>query len=166
MAPESPSLAGSQAGGATREGTPARRRIRPWLSPLTLGPALLAIGALIWTNPGPKEFETFSGDHLAELLTKEICQGAALPLLLNLLSSDCPALLRSQQAALGSLAAGRSERLNLGLFSLYRTRLGGQRLFRQWSLPTYSVITLGVAGNFHILQTSVEPSGRPGGEQR
>lgn len=77
-------------------------------------------------------------------------------MLLNFLTSDCPALLRSQQPALASLAAANSERLNLGLLSLYRTQLGGQRVLRHWPLPTYSVITLGVAGQFFILNTSVQ----------
>lgn len=153
-------------GAATREPSPAERSLPAWLNPLTVGAALLAIGALVWTNPGPKDFATFSGDHLAELLTKEVCHGAALPLLLSLMSSDCSALLKSQQPALASLAVSRSERLNLGIFSLYRTRLGGQRLFGHWSLPTYSVITLGVAGSFHVLQTGVEATGRAAAEQR
>lgn len=123
---------------------------------MPLGPMLLAVFALVWSNPSPKEFAAFSGDHLVELLTQEVCRGSTLPLLLNLLTSDCPALLRSQQPALASLAATRSQRLNLGLLSVYRTQLGGQQILRQWPLPTYSVITLGAAGNFFVLRTSVE----------
>lgn len=127
-----------------------------------LGPLLLVLGTLAWSNPGPREFEGFSGDHLVQLLSQEFCRGASLPLLLNFLTNDCPALLRSQQPALGSLAAANSERLNLGLLSLYRTRIGGQRVLRHWPLPIYSVITLGAAGNFFILNTSVQaPSAVP-----
>lgn len=123
---------------------------------LLLGPALLVVGGLAWSNPGPKDFSTFAGDHLAELVTREVCRGTALPLMLSLLAADCPALLRSQQPALASLAAARSERLNLGLFSLYQTQIGGQRLFRQWQVPTYAVLTLGVAGQFFVLRTALE----------
>ncbi len=121
----------------------------------------MLLGSLAWSNPGPKEFESFSGDHLVQLLSQEFCRGSSLPLLLNFLTSDCPELLRSQQPALASLAAASSERLNLGLLSVYRTQLGGQRVLRHWPLPIYSVITLGVAGQFFILNTSVQEATDP-----
>lgn len=132
---------------------------------MPLTPMLLAAAAaLAWSNPGPGDFAGFAGDHLSDLLTHEVCHGSAVPLLLSVLSSDCPTLLRTQQPALASLARARSERLNLGLLSVYRTSLGGQRLFRQWSLPSYSVITLAAAGQFYVLQTSVQDSSA--GERR
>lgn len=133
---------------------------------MPLTPMLLATAALAWSNPGPGEFAGFAGEHLSELLTHEVCRGSALPLLLSLLASDCPTLLRTQQPALASLAQARSDRLNLGLFSVYRTNLGGQRIFRQWQLPSYSVITLAAAGQFYVLKTSVEERNRPAEEQR
>jgi hypothetical protein len=129
---------------------------------LPLTPVVVALGALALSNPGPGDFNGFAGERLTILLTKEVCRGSALPLLLTVLAHDCPTLLRSQQPVLAAMASARSERLNLGLFSLYRTRLGGDVLFNHWRLPTYSVLTLAAAGQFFVLQTEVDGRVRAG----
>jgi len=133
---------------------------------MPLAPVLLALAALAWSNPGPKDFAAFAGHHLTELLTKEVCRETALPLLLSVLANNCPSLLAAQQPALASLASAQSERFNLGLFSLYRTRIGGQVLLRNWQLPTYSVLTLAAAGQFYVLQTSVKTNSPSSQERR
>ena len=132
------------------------RRLTP------LGAIALLVGGLVWSNPGPRDFAGFAGERLTAQLTQEVCRGTTLPLLLSVLANDCPALLRSQQPTLAALAAARSDRFNLGLFSLYRTSLGGEVLFHHWRLPTYSVLTLAAAGQFYVLQTSVDGRVRVG----
>ena len=156
---ESPGPAGGTATASTETRPPVFRWLGQGQHLVALGPTLMAIGVLAWSNPGPKDFSTFAGDHLADLLTREICRSTAVPLMVNLLAGDCSSLLAAQQEALASLAAARSERLNLGLFSVYRTQLGGQRLFGHWHLPTYSVVTLAAAGQFVVLQTATDPAG-------
>jgi hypothetical protein len=47
-----------------------------------------------------------------------------------------------------------SRRTNAGLFSLYITQLGGQTLLPGLTLPRYSVLTLGVAGQLLMLRAS------------
>lgn len=123
---------------------------------------MIALGALVLSNPGPGEFSGFAGERLTTLVSKEVCGGTALPLLLTVLANDCPRLLRSQEPVLAAMASARSERLNLGLFSLYRTRIGGDVLFNRWRLPTYSVLTLAAAGQFFILRSTVDGQVRDG----
>jgi hypothetical protein len=51
-----------------------------------------------------------------------------------------------------------SSRLNLGLISIYRTGLGGQRLLPQLQLPRYEAVTVAAAGQFALVHRSQSPS--------
>ena len=156
LLPESPASSGAGAVAPSARGGPWTVRAPRARRLLPLAPVLLALAALAWSNPGPQDFAAFAGNNLTERLTKEVCRGTALPLVLSLLADNCPAMLAAQRPVLAALASAQSERLNLGLFSLYRTEIGGQRLLRTLQLPTYSVITLAAAGQFYVLQTSVQ----------
>ena len=115
--------------------------------------ALAASGvALAFTNPSPQEFKRYAGSQLVSLLSDELC-GGGLPMVLQLWVKDCPRLIRDQEPALAELAGQFSRRLNFGLASLYTTELGGQDLLPTFRLPEYSVTTLGIAGQFVILQS-------------
>jgi len=120
-----------------------------------LGLAVLA--GLAWTNPEPVDFESFAAGRLVTVIEAELCHKPSLPLMLQLVVNDCAELVRGQRQALGVLAREHSRRLNLGVASLYSTRLGGQQLLSDWRLPVYSVTTVGVAGQFVVLQTSTTP---------
>ena len=115
--------------------------------------ALAASGvALAFTNPSPEDFKSYAGGQLVSVISDELC-GGGLPLVLQLWVKDCPRLIRDQEPALAELAGQFSRRLNLGLASLYTTELGGQDLLPTLRLPEYSVTTLGIAGQFVILQS-------------
>lgn len=119
------------------------------------GLLLGALGAgLVLTNPGPAAFEEFAAERLAALLREELCRQDGLPLMLRLVVQDCPAMVESQRVVLGRLAALQTRRRNLGLFSLYSTNLGGQRVLPRWRLPHYEALTLAVAGRFVVLRAS------------
>ena len=124
----------------------------PWLPWVALLGGLTA--GLAMTNPGPRAFEEFAAERLSLLLRKGLCHGDSLPLVLRLVIRDCPALVASAQVPLGRLALEHSRRTNLGVLSLYRTELGGQRLFGTWSIPLYRSLTLGLAGQFLVVHTS------------
>ena len=114
--------------------------------------ALAASGvALAFTNPSPADFKSYAGGQLVSVISDELCEGG-LPMVLQLWVKDCPRLIRDQEPALAELAGQFSRRLNLGLFSIYTTELGGQDLLPTLRLPEYSVMTLGIAGQFVILQ--------------
>ena len=141
--------------GATIVGIGQRRIV-------VLAGVLVALTAgLVLSNPGPSELEDFAGQHLVQLIEKEICQKPGLPLLLRLVISDCSSLVRSQQQTLGRLARDHSRRLNLGFASVYSTQLGGEQVLPHWQVPRYSVTTLGVAGHFVVLNTSTDTRRQP-----
>ena len=115
--------------------------------------ALAASGvALAFTNPSPEDFKSYAGGQLVSVISDELC-GGGLPLVLQLWVKDCPRLIRDQEPALAELAGQFSRRLNFGLASLYTTELGGQDLLPTFRLPEYSVTTLGIAGQFVIVQS-------------
>jgi hypothetical protein len=118
--------------------------------PLVLLPAA---GALLFaSNPGPKEFADFAGREISERGIQEFCRDGVLPLMMNLLVENCPRLFRDQREAFGDLALQLSQRRNFGFFSLYKTEVGSTGLLAKLSVPSYSLETLGVAGQFIVLR--------------
>lgn len=119
---------------------------------LAVASGLGAVG-LALTNPGPEQYQEFAGRRLVETITREICLADGMLLGLGMLLRNCPELVSSQQALLGRIALQNSSRTNFGLGSLYRTRLGGQRLFNTVTLPRYETVTLALAGQFLMIST-------------
>ena len=127
---------------------------RRWPSPTVVASVLLLAGssaALALSNPSRSDYNVFAGRQLVTLATEEICQGQVLPLVLQLWISDCPRLIADQQPVLAALADQFTRRWNLGLASLYVTEVVGQDLLPSLRLPSYSVTTLGIAGQFLVL---------------
>ncbi len=124
-----------------------------------LWPGLIsaAVATLAWSNPPPRDFEDFAADQLVNLAVKEVCGPQGLPMLLQLVVQDCPKLMLSQRQTLGSLASQASHRWNFGLFSLYRTDLGGPTGLPGLVLPRYRALTLAGAGQFLVLHTETDP---------
>ena len=116
--------------------------------------ALVAGLGLLLTNPNEEEFEQFAAAQLTLAAVTEICEDAALPALARLVVRDCPGLVQSQRGLLGKLALMATRRRNFGLFSLYRTELGGQKVLPDWSIPRYRTLTLAVAGRFVLLSSA------------
>jgi hypothetical protein len=124
----------------------------PWFG-WTLA-ALAAAAALVWSNPGPEEFEAFAARQLVGFATEELCGTDGLPMTVRLLVQNCPALIAGQREALGRLAEQGTARYNLGLFSLYSTTVGGQTLLPGLTIPVYRAVTLAGAGQLALLHTS------------
>ncbi|MEI6359592.1 MAG: DUF4359 domain-containing protein [Synechococcus sp. ELA619] len=115
------------------------------------------MATLAWSNPPPRDFEDFAADQLVNLAVKEVCGPQGLPMLLQLVVQDCPKLMLSQRQTLGSLARLSSRRWNFGLFSLYRTDLGGPTGLPGLVLPQYRALTLAGAGQFLLLHSDTDP---------
>jgi len=113
------------------------------------------------TNPGPAAFEEFAAEKLTELASEELCRNEGLPLLARLLIQNCPELVRSQRKVLGRLAREHSRRYNFGLLSIYGTRLGGEKVLPNWSIPRYDAVTLAMAGHFVLLSAGESAPGSP-----
>ncbi|MFZ9148591.1 DUF4359 domain-containing protein [Vulcanococcus sp.] len=118
----------------------------------------ISVAALALSNPSPADFEAFAGERLVELASKELCAPGGLPLVAQLVISNCPQLVASQRQLLGQLAWAGSRRYNAGLFSLYTTELGGQTLLPGLTVPRYQALTLAGAGHLVVLQSSQKES--------
>lgn len=113
------------------------------------------------------EFESFAADRLVELIVPEVCGADGIPTPLRLVLENCPELIASQRQVLGALAWRSTRQQNFGLFSLFRTAVGGREVLPILNLPRYRVTSLGIGGRFVILETSggregpnLEPEGR------
>ncbi len=116
------------------------------LSALAAGVIGLAV-----TNPGPGAFEEFAAEKFTQLASEELCSNDGLPLLARLLIQNCPELVQSQSKVLGRLAREHSRRYNFVLLSIYGTRLGGEKVLPNLSIPRYDAVTLAAAGQFVLL---------------
>jgi hypothetical protein len=116
--------------------------------------AALAAAGLGASNPSPAAFERFAARHLVDELDRLLCEGDALPPLVRLALPNCSEVVQAQNVALGALVSQQTRRWNLGLFSVYRTDLGGQKVLI-WHVPRFRATVLAVAGRFVILQASL-----------
>ena len=122
--------------------------------PLTVILTLLgSAAALAITNPNLQDYQAHAGEQLVGLATDELCGQRGLPMLLRVWVKNCPALIADQQPSLAALAGQMTTRTNLGLLSVFSTKVGGQQLLLGWRLPRYTVTTLGVAGHFITINT-------------
>lgn len=131
--------------------TSPRRR---WPSATATAAVLVVAGsgaALFLTNPNREDYQVFAGETLVKLATEEICERQTLPMVLQLWIRDCPRLIADQEQPLALLADQFTRRWNLGLASLYVTGVGGQNLLPALRLPRYTVTSLGIAGQFLLL---------------
>ena len=125
-----------------------------WPSVTAAAAVLVVAGssaALFVTNPTREDYQDFAGDTLVKLATKEVCERQTLPMVLQLWISDCPRLIADQEPALALLADQLTRRWNLGIASIYVTTVGGQNLLPALRLPRYSVTSIGLAGQFVVL---------------
>ena len=125
-----------------------------WPSVTAAAAVLVVAGssaALFVTNPTRDDYQDFAGDTLVKLATKEICDRQTLPMVLQLWISDCPRLIADQEPALALLADQFTRRWNLGIASVYVTTVGGQNLLPALRLPRYSLTSLGLAGQFLVI---------------
>ena len=138
---------------------PASQRQVPVAAALAALTAAGAALALAFTNPSLSDYEAHAGDQLVALLSKELCTSEGLPMVLRLWIRDCPQLVASQRKALAQLAGRFTTRVNLGVASLYTTRVGGQQLLPGFTLPTAEVVTLGIAGRFVLIRSDTDAGG-------
>ena len=136
----------------------ARSRLNPAPPVLGLLATLAVALGLASTNPGRARFEEFAAEQLSEVIIRELCLQGNLSVLMRLVLPNCAAMVRQQQPVLGQLAWAQTRRLNLGLFSLFFTELGGQQLTPNLRLPVYSAISVGAAGQMLLLTSSTGPA--------
>lgn len=117
--------------------------------PLLVSLAILA--GLVASNPSKEDFQRFAADRLVDEIAEELCREGQLPLLLRMAVGNCEQVVRDQRAALAAVVQMHTRRTNLGLFSLFQSRIGGQRLL-DWRVPRFHALVLGAGGQFVVLQ--------------
>ena len=110
---------------------------------------LVGVGALLAvSNPSAEDYKDYAAEKLVELAIEKVCDDQSLPLVFSLWIENCPALITDQTTMIGDLAGKLSTRRNLVFLSIYTTNFRGDDLFPVLRLPSYSVRTLAIAGNF------------------
>ncbi len=115
-----------------------------------------ATGGLVMTNPPTDAYLLYAEQRSQQFLTAEIC--TQLPENLPaVLAGQCNALVESLRPDLADLLRDRTDRLNLGVASLYRTTLSAPGIPL---LPSYRVETLGILGRFFTYRAQRLPAGQ------
>ena len=135
---------------------PQRWRRLPVGALLSLGLIGCTGGVLALSNPSLGDYQDHAGEQLVELARAELCDQAAMPMLLQLVLRDCPQLIATQRQTLATLAGRFTTRWNFGVGSLYHLSSGGQTLIPGVQLPQADVWTLGLAGQFVLLRATAE----------
>ncbi|MEM9004210.1 MAG: DUF4359 domain-containing protein [Cyanobacteria bacterium P01_F01_bin.86] len=109
---------------------------------------LLAImtGALVATNPAPEAYELYARKQAETYVNQEVCDELDLPEGLgDLLAGQCAEVVQALEPTVQGFIRDRTQRLNLGIASIYRTSFGLSELPM---LPRYEVETIGIFGKF------------------
>ena len=120
---------------------------------LGTGLLIVTIASLVITNPGPTAYARYVSVKAETYLSEEICTELP-PGLGSLLSDQCVEFVQTLQPQLDSLIRDRTNRLNLGVASLYQTSFGIPELPM---LPEYKVETLGILRRFFTYRASQRP---------
>ena len=117
---------------------------------LGLGIAGLAI-AMVMTNPAPAAFAEFALQRLREEGCQQIPFG---------LASQCPRFIDDNKVQIQQIMVAHTERQDFILFSVYQTHLSTRSLVPDFPLmpmlPTFHFQTIGVLGNFYLLEAKKE----------
>ncbi|MBF2034522.1 MAG: DUF4359 domain-containing protein [Leptolyngbyaceae cyanobacterium T60_A2020_046] len=117
------------------------------MKPVTaLGIVALAggAGALVATNPSPDAYEAYATARATVFVEQEVCSG--IPENIQaIFGGGCAELVQNAQPQIQGLIREQTERLNLGLLSIYRTDFQVPELAM---LPAYEVETVGIGGHF------------------
>ena len=106
---------------------------------------LLAIvtGGLVLTNPEPDAYKLYAREQ-AETYLKDECDDLADGLS-EVFPIPCADLIEAVEPTIQAFIRDSTQRLNLGVVSIYRTTFGLSELPM---LPSYQVETIGVVGKF------------------
>lgn len=110
----------------------------------------IVIGGFVATNPETEDYLQYASRQANVYLTEEVCDELP-PGVGDLLSEQCPELVQTLQPQVLSLIRDRTERLNLGVASLYRTSLEIPGFV---VLPRYEIETVGILGQFITYRAS------------
>ncbi|MGD1905840.1 MAG: DUF4359 domain-containing protein [Leptolyngbyaceae cyanobacterium] len=103
-----------------------------------------AVGGLVATNPDQVAYEHYALEQASSYFNDELCEQLPSPVA-DLFKQQCVELIQTGQPQIQALLRDRTERINLGVFSIYKTALEVPEVA---ALPAYRVETLAIAGQF------------------
>jgi hypothetical protein len=103
-----------------------------------------AIGGLVATNPDQAAYEDYALEQASAYFNDELCEQLPSPIA-DLFEQQCLELIQTGQPQIQALIHDRTDRINLGILSIYKTALAVPEVS---ALPTYRVETLAIAGQF------------------
>ncbi|NJN21044.1 MAG: DUF4359 domain-containing protein [Leptolyngbya sp. RL_3_1] len=112
-----------------------------------------AVGGLVATNPDPVAYEDYALKQASAYFNDELCDQLPQPIA-DLFQQQCIELIQTGQPQLQALIRDRTHRLNLGVFSIYKTALEVPEIS---GLPAYRVETLAIAGQFITYKAEGQP---------
>lgn len=113
----------------------------------------VVVGGLVATNPNPAAYEAYALDQASAYFNDGLCE--QLPgAMADLFKQQCVELIQTGQPQIQALIHDRTHRLNLGVFSIYKTTLDIPEVN---VLPTYRVETLAIAGQFITYKAENQP---------
>ncbi|MGF1524966.1 MAG: DUF4359 domain-containing protein [Leptolyngbyaceae cyanobacterium] len=121
--------------------------LAPMKTSALIGLLLLAIvtGGLVLTNPQPDAYELYAQEQAEQYLSNEVCNDLLEGLDELFSGAQCGELVQTFEPTIQALIRERTQRLNLGVASIYRTTFGIAELPM---LPSYQVETVGIFGKF------------------
>jgi hypothetical protein len=112
---------------------------------LILGVLVLTVVGLIVTNPGPADYALYAAQQADRYLSDQVCDEMPAELGSGFLQEQCMGMIAELMPQLDDVLRDRTERLNLGIASIYRTSFGISGLPL---LPEYRTETLGIVQRF------------------
>lgn len=105
----------------------------------------IAVASLVVTNPSLDEYARYATRQASAYLSDQVCTEIPAQFGGGLLTEQCAGAVQRLLPELENLLRDRTERLNLGVASLYRTTFGIPDLPL---LPEYRFETIGIAKRF------------------
>ena len=117
------------------------------------GAALIGLGAaMAMNNPGRTAYDEFATQELSAYVQENFCTKGESTFG-DILQAPCKKFVESLEPQLQTIIAENTERMNLGLFSIYKTEL-----YLADFVPSYEFGTVGVLGNLYIYKAEEKKS--------
>lgn len=111
----------------------------------------IAVTGLVVTNPDPEDYARYATQQANRYLSEQVCNEVPAELGGGLLQEQCAGMVETMMPQLAQVLRDRTDRINLGVASIYRTSFGLPGLP---FLQEYRTETLGIVQRFFTYRMS------------